>query len=124
MNKEEFKENLSEILENLAPSGIFQDRHRPYNGQPHTDNGIRGMQQVQKITMRDICDCLRIAIWESCGSPENAESIFDCDLSVCDPLALEQNLTCNIEKMMGIFPNVPKLSFNDIPIIEIEDDEG
>lgn len=126
MKMEEFARELPNILECLSPSGIFQDRRRPYNGQPHTDQGIRGRTEVHGLTMRDIADCLRIAIWESCGSPENAASIYDCDLSQCDPIAIEQNLTCNIEKFMGIYPNVHQLSYtgNEIPVIEIEFEEN
>lgn len=123
MKIDEFKENLPEILENMSPSGIFQDRRRSYSGQSWTDDGVRGMTEVKGLTMRDIADCLRVAIWESCGSPDNAESIYDCDLSQCDPIAISQNLTCNIEKMMGIFPNIPKMEsvFDEIPVIEIDE---
>jgi hypothetical protein len=125
MKIDELAENLPEILESISPSGIFQDRRRPYNGQSWTDSGVRGMTEVKGLTMRDIADCLRIAIWESCESPDNAASIYDCDLSKCDPIAIAQNLTCNIEKMMGIFPNVPKLenAFDEIPIFEIDEDK-
>jgi hypothetical protein len=125
MKMDELAENLPEILESISTSGIFQDRHRSYNGQSWTDDGIRGMTEVKGLTMRDVADCLRIAIWESCGSPEDAASIYDCDLSECDAIAITQNLTCNIEKMMGIYPNVPKLEsvFDEIPMIEINEDK-
>jgi hypothetical protein len=114
---------LAEAIENMSPSGIFQDRRRPYNGQPQTDCGERGMTEVKGLTMRDITDCVRIAIWESCGSPENAASIYDCDLSDCDAIAIEKNITCNIEKMMGIYPNVPTLNYN-YPIINLDQEDG
>jgi hypothetical protein len=32
--------------------------------------------------------------------------VYKVDLSKVDPLAISQNLACNIEKMMGIFPNI------------------
>jgi hypothetical protein len=99
-------DKLPEILETLSPSQIFKDRHRPYNGQPWTDDGERGATEVKGVTMRDIVDCLHIALYESCGSPENVKSVYDLDLSNCDPIAIGQNLTCNIEKMMRIFPNM------------------
>ena len=46
-----------------------------------------------------------------------------------DPIAISQNLTCQIEKMMGIFPNISKdfakNIWDEIPCIEIylEDSE-
>jgi hypothetical protein len=114
---------LEEVFEQLQPSGIFQDRNRPYNGQPHTDQGTRGKQEVKGLTVRDITDCVRIALWESAFSPDDAVSIYDVDLSEVDPIAVEQNVTCNIEKMMGIYPNVPKLKDIDIPMIELDLEE-
>jgi hypothetical protein len=112
-------EKFSEALESLCPSGIYQDRKRPYSGQMHTHSGSRGQTLVQGLTMRDITDCFRIALWESAGSPGNAASVYDLDLSDIDPVAVEQNLVCNIEKMMGIFPNVPKLKW-----VEEESNDG
>lgn len=102
----ELKEGINEVLKTISPSDIFQDRNRPYNGQRHTDNGERGTQEVSGVTMRDIADCLRIALFESCGSPENVKSVYDLDIGKCDAIAIEQNLTCNIEKMMNIYPNI------------------
>lgn len=103
-----FLDKLPEVLENVSPSTIYNDRNRPYNGQPHTDQGDRGMTGVKGLTMRDIADCLRVALFKSCGSPQNATSVYDLNIGECDPIAIEQNLTCNIEKMMGIFPNIPE----------------
>ena len=97
---------LPEILENLSPSQIVMDRHRPYDGQPWTNDGIRGATECKGLTMRDIADCLRIALFESCGSPKNVKSVYDLDISTCDPIAIEQNLSCNIEKMMQVFTNM------------------
>ncbi len=99
---------LPKVLEALSPSLIFMDRNRPYNGQPWTDTGVRGSTEIKNVTMRDVTDCLRIALYESCGSPENVKSVYDLDISNCDPIAIEQNLTCNIEKIMGIYPNLCK----------------
>lgn len=84
---------------------IFRDRNRNYNGQPHTNEGIRGSTEVKSITMRDLTDCLRIALYESCGSPNGITSVYDLDISKCDPVTIEQNLTCNVEKFMGVYPN-------------------
>jgi hypothetical protein len=107
----------------MQPSGIFQDSRRPYSGQSHTDQGERGKEEVRGLTMKDITDCVRVALWESAGSSENAETIFDVDLSEVDPIAVEQNVTCNIEKMMDIYPNIPKTESTDIPMIELDWEE-
>jgi hypothetical protein len=32
-------------------------RDRPYNGQPHTDTGVRGMTEIRGVTFRDMRDC-------------------------------------------------------------------
>jgi hypothetical protein len=106
-------ESIANIIYELEPGAIFQDRRRPYNGQPHTDQGERGKTEVKGLTMRDIADCFRVALWETCGSPDDSESIYHLDLSDISPVAVEQNLTCNIEKMMGIYPNVPELTIGD-----------
>lgn len=34
------------------------------------------------------------------------QDVYKIDLSKVDPLAVAQNLSCEIERMMGIFPNV------------------
>lgn len=36
------------------------------------------------------------------------QDIYKIDFSNVDPLAICQNLTCEIERMMGIFPNIDK----------------
>lgn len=41
------------------------------------------------------------------------QDVYKVDFSNIDPLAIGQNLTCNIEKMMGIFPNIPKIEDKD-----------
>ena len=40
--------------------------------------------------------------------------IYKLDFNNIDPGAVIQNLCCEIEQMMGIFPNVPKLNLNEI----------
>lgn len=70
--------------------------------------------------MRDIADCLDRAWALSTGhlNPKQYEeadngglgfSLYELDLSDFDPGAVGQNLTCEIERMMGIFPNVPEI---------------
>ena len=115
-----------------SSSDYRNDRGRPYNGQPHTDNGVRGKQEVKGITFRDIKDCLIQAILV-CSNNENLSStvfeisndpdigkgtvfsskgtwrtqdVYKVDLSTIDPIALCQNLSCFIESYMGIYPNI------------------
>ena len=87
-------------------------RDRPYDGQPHTSNGERGKTLVEGLTMRDVADCAVLAIL-ACGGVNRENPIWDdvynIDFSKIDPIAIIQNMGCNIEKMMGIYPNVPEL---------------
>ena len=123
---EEFPLNLEDLIRSTQGStAVSMDRNRPYDGQSHTDNGVRGQQEVHGITMRDVTDCLIRAMVHSSDPGTEAgmdlrrkldegslvhDNIYDADLSLMDPIAIAQNLTCEIERMMGIFPNVPGLS--------------
>ena len=103
-----------------APSIPASPRDRPYDGQPHTDQGTRGMEFVEGLTMRDVADCIYRAFALSVGEDNPLQytiadhgdlefSLYDLDLSKMDPGAVIQNATCEIERMMGIFPNVPEI---------------
>lgn len=104
-----------------CPSASPSPRDRPYDGQSHTDAGLRGQTFVQGLTMRDVADCYKRAVALSAGG-HNIEAykiadeggldfdIYAIDLSDVDPIAISQNLTCEIERMMGIFPNVPEIN--------------
>lgn len=96
------------------------DSKRPYNGQSHTDAGIRGKTLVEGLTMRDVADCFARALFLSGGiTPQYIKAkkgdgcqlsnrdMYDVDLAHIDPGAWQNSLTCEIEKMMGIFPNLP-----------------
>jgi hypothetical protein len=110
-------EGLGVLVERFSPSSLAAhiDPTRPYDGQPHTTNGIRGATLVEGLTMRDIRDCYVRACYESSGLPpkEWPGSIYDLPWDEMDPIAIVQNLTCEIERMMGIFPNIPRLERND-----------
>lgn len=105
------------MTELYGSSAYSNDRNRPYDGQRHTNNGERGNTEVKGLTMRDIRDCLIKACLRL--DPETNKyveenrwlmnDIYKVNFSNIDPLAMAQNLTCEIEKMMGIYPNVPKL---------------
>ena len=99
-------------------------RGRPYDGQPHTDTGIRGATEVKGITFRDLRDCY-LRAWCLSAGPDNpacyeeakkGERAAICENDIfklkgsIDRMAVFQNFSCEIEKLMGIFPNVPKLT--------------
>jgi hypothetical protein len=109
-------------------------RDRPYNGQPHTGTGMRGATEVKGITFRDLRDCFIRAVLLSTGGyrdhdpkvrarmealydeakkGENAalceNDLYGFNLDRLDPMAICQNLSCEVERLMGIYPNVPEL---------------
>lgn len=158
-SSEDFKNELDfAIWSTHSASDYRNDRDRPYNGQDHTDEGLRGKTEVNGLTMRDIKDCLIKAMLISSPPKEylTADEFFKCwnfkndndeeptptkylldnqdkyisskvetdtwrvqdvyktNWNDIDPLAIAKNMTCEIEKMMGIFPNVPPLKINEI----------
>lgn len=129
--------NLERVLYNAFNELGYNDdsmrRDRPYKGQPHTDDGIRGQTLVEGLTMRDIRDCLLRAIFLSTGAEGfpaartlygeadkgeegmiSLNDLYGWDLDKLDPVAVMQNLGCEIERMMGIFPNVPEVEITDV----------
>lgn len=92
----------------------FTDRARPYSGQPHTSEGERGRAMVSGLTVRDVCDCLLRGWFHAQGRGDLLDSP-DCtendiyDGPEVDPVAVMQNMACEMERMMGTFPNVPGL---------------
>jgi hypothetical protein len=86
------------------------DRNRPYLGQSHTADGERGKTSVEGLTMRDVSDCIRRGI-----------ALATSKYGGLDPVAAAQNTCCEIEKMMGIFPNLPSGAGGDIPLYTLVD---
>ena len=87
------------------------DRSRPYTGQSHTDEGERGKTLVEGLTMRDVADCMVVGFLEASGSyPDNPTrgDMYKVKENP-SPGALISCVMCNIEKSMGIYPNVPEL---------------
>lgn len=101
---------IAEAIEDLKGIGLQDvlDRNRPYKGQSWTSDGARGKQEVHGLTMRDIRDCLILALYDSrpsdCNPPP--KQVTDLPLDRMDAEAISQNLGCWIERYMGIFPNV------------------
>ncbi len=101
---------IAEAIEDLECLGLQDvlNRNRSYNGQRWTDDGERGKTLVQGLTMRDIRDCLILAFYDSCppGLRVFSKSVEDLPLTEMSLEAISQNLTCWIERYMGIFPNI------------------
>ena len=92
-------------------SGFSMDRDRDYDGQSHTDNGIRGKTKVSGLTMRDVADCMVMALMDCAQININSpirDDIYKVNLEDIDFGAVMQNTTCYIEKMMGIYPNIKR----------------
>lgn len=89
-------ESMEALIASLGTYG--GDRGRPYDGQPWTSHGDRGNHQVTGLTMRDVGDCIaRGAVLA--GLVDETPGI--------DRDAVIQAALVEIEKMMGIYPNLP-----------------
>ena len=107
-------------------SDYSNSRDRPYDGQPHTDYGERGKTEIKGITFRDLRDCFVKGFLLACHDSEiytkvekgtwREQDVYNAcqkDPGI-DPIAAAQNMSNEIEKMMGIYPNVPELIENDV----------
>lgn len=119
----------SQIEEDLGYNDDRMNRDRPYSGQPHTDGGTRGMTEINGITFRDLRDCFVRAVALSSGDQLDGRlyreadkgpngllsenDLYNLNLNRIDIMAVSQNLSCEIERVMGIFPNVPRLIETD-----------
>ena len=125
------KENpLARVWDQIGHDLGFHDhgmrRDRPYNGQPHTITGARGAFEIRGITMRDLRDCfIRAALlsayeiapagtYEEASKGENAalceNDLYGWNWDKLDPMAICQNLSLEIERLMGVYPNIGRLS--------------
>jgi hypothetical protein len=116
---------FDQIAHDMGWNDHNMQRNRPYTGQPHTDTGERGRTEVKGVTFRDLRDCFIRAFLLSNGTKMPAQyaeackgeaaalcenDLYGWDLNQIDPNAVFQNFSCEVEKMMGIYPNVPALS--------------
>ena len=110
-------DELRVLMEAASPSSLAAhlDRDRPYDGQPHTDIGERGRQEVSGVTMRDLRDCLIRACYDASGllPSEWPGSVFDLPWGAMDIIAVAQNFTCWVERYMDIYPNIEPLEDKD-----------
>ena len=115
--EESFKKELERAFSDIQGSTAYSmDKDRLYDGQPQTEKGERGKTLIKGLTMRDVADCI-VKAFLACGGIERERPIYDdvykINLEDIDPIAVIKDTMCNVEKMMGIFPNVPKLKWND-----------
>jgi len=151
---ENFEEELKfNIWSTQSSSDYDNSRDRPYNGQPWTDDGERGKQEVSGVTLRDLKDCLIKAMllssasdvylnnFDKCWNFSDKENpkptpyllnlqndpdyiytkvetgnwrpqdVYKINWDNIDPLAIIQNFSVEVEKLMGIFPNVQTLNY-------------
>lgn len=126
----EFQKLWGRIEDDLGFNDHNMRRDRPYGGQPHTSTGGRGATEVSGITFRDLRDCfiravllsaghLNPAAYEEACKGEGAtlceNDLYGWDLNKLDPMAIAQNLACEVERAMGIYPNVSRLETKATP---------
>ena len=127
-NPDEFRQLWEQAENDLGCNDMNMSRDRLYYGQSHTDKGIRGATKIQGVTFRDLRDCFIRAVFLSAShlieelyneanKGENAalceNDLYKLDLNQLDPMAICQNLSCEVERIMGIFPNVPHLEIDE-----------
>lgn len=103
---------IAQVIDAAAAKCNPCDPKRPYDGEAHTGQGVRGSFKISDLTIRDICDCFVLGWLDASGQGHlvvaNAcdyrDVYTDCDI---DPLAVMQNMSCWIEKKLGVFPNIP-----------------
>jgi hypothetical protein len=93
----EMERNHSLLFEDRGDVAMQSHRERPYSGQWHTEFGARGKTLVAGLTMRDVADCIARGLGQTLKS--GATWTFD-------EHAMVINAGINIEKMMGIYPNL------------------
>jgi hypothetical protein len=65
-----------------------------------TEISARGRQEISKITMSELYQII-------------GERLQYYSSGYSDPDAFCQNVCCEVEKAMGIYPNVPKITEDD-----------
>lgn len=121
--------SIEAMIDHLG-SDVSMQRGRPYSGQPHTTTGKRGEEMIRNMSFRDLRDCYirglilshQVHVQGSIDplepnhtlvrEAEKGQKAAICDNDIftlkgdVDPIAVWQNMACEIEKLMGIFPNV------------------
>ncbi len=118
---------LNDAFDDLGHNDDCMDRNRPYSGQPQTSTGKRGATEIKGIAFRDLRDAYIRAVfqcahdqmphlYEEAQKGEQAliseNDLYKLDWNALDPMAIQQNLSCEIERLMGIYPNVDPLMYS------------
>ena len=138
----EHNDNLGTMLEKLVTT-CSTDPERPFEGQDHTDQGVRGTTKIHGVRFRDLADCMAKAFAYSMypieGDPasqaladklrEKADDntleyndLFGWNLDDMSPIAVIQNLCVEVEKIMGIYPNTQQADRVKDPVWDLEDE--
>lgn len=136
---DELEEFLCEILDSFPEEEKFtMDRDREFIGEYNSFWGERGKTFVNGMRIRDICDCILRGtllanahnhkdFYEEASKGEKADlaptDLYHASFHNVDPVAVIQNIMCEIEKMMGIYPNIPELQPVDVDEDGNEKDE-
>jgi hypothetical protein len=105
-------------------------KHTMHEPQPHTDAGKRGEHIVNGITIRQIAECVLRGMLDGgtlyhdqdnaidtihLGYHQLIDLIYEVEwIDNFDPVAIQQNVSCHIEKVLRIYPNVPPLTANGV----------
>lgn len=113
---------MSAIDAELGLDNRDMHRDRAYTGQDHTFTGERGQFEVCNVSFRDLRDAFIRGTFMSAynQSPElyheanlgeegllSQNDLYTINLGEIDPYSIFTNMACEIEKMMGIYPNIP-----------------
>ena len=87
-NPEDFEKKLRVAL---SDKSLIQNRDRPYAGQPHTNTGKKGQQELVGLTMRDVYDCILLGMVKAAPEESSQDhfgndghcSIEDCERPYC-----------------------------------------
>lgn len=128
MSAKTFAHLWDQVEHDLGFNDHNMRRDRPYGGQPHTCTGDRGQTEIKGVTFRDLRDAFiraaflsafdqRPAHYEQAQRGEDAalceNDLYALDWNKLDPMAICQNLGLELERLMGIYPNVPPLTAVD-----------
>ena len=120
---EGFIKTLTDAMDELGGNDDDMSRGREYTGQPHTCLGRRGAEEIKGVTFRDLRDAYIRAVFLSAHHQKphlyeeadkgvdgmlSENDLYNLDWNDLDPMAIQQNLSCEIEKLMGIYPNIKK----------------
>lgn len=102
---------------------LYMDPNRPYDGYGYTFGSSRGKTTLEKLTIRDIRDCFIRGVLLAAGDNNlyklasygkysilNSNDIYEIPIGELDPMAIFQNMACEIEKLL----NGPEAGFEAV----------